>query len=185
MKCTTPRRKRTTVGRTLLLGAVCDRPRSPLRCSVGRTAALVRASELGHNIGACAPSRMTPPNPPLFWIASLSRRRASTRPVHEFDVHSVAGRPVRKTTGLVAADTNGTALIREECAQPACTSGLKLSASLAADGRRVRIGMLNVPVRGDAEDCLRLRQLCSDCRPLLSVRVSEQGVHRIPVPEED
>ena len=46
-------------------------------------------------------------------------------------------------------------------------------------------GVLNVPVRRHAEDCLRFRQLCSDCRPLLSVGVSEQGVHRIPVTKED
>src|ERR1019366_5393364 len=40
----------------------------------------LRASELGHNSGACSPSRMTLPNRPLFWIASLIRKKASTRP---------------------------------------------------------------------------------------------------------
>ena len=31
--------------------------------------------ELDQN-GACVPSRMTPPNRPLFWIASLIKRKA-------------------------------------------------------------------------------------------------------------
>lgn len=51
--------------------------------------------------------------------------------------------PARKTSGLVTADTNGTRLIREACAQPACTNGLQHTALLAADGRRIRTGMRN------------------------------------------
>jgi hypothetical protein len=38
-------------------------------------------------------------------------------------------------------DTNGTRSIREASAQRACTNGLKPSVFLAADGRRILIGM--------------------------------------------
>jgi hypothetical protein len=43
---------------------------------------------------------------------------------------------------------SGTRSIREACAPPACIGGLKLSASLAVDGRRIRIGM-NVETTGE------------------------------------
>ena len=49
--------------------------------------------------------------------------------------------PRKETDGLVAAETNGTHSTREACAQLASTSGLRRSASLAADGRRTQIGM--------------------------------------------
>ena len=56
---------------------------------------------------------------------------------------SAAGRPVRKITGSVSAVIRGIPLIREASAQRASTSGLKRSAFLAADGRRIRTGMLS------------------------------------------
>jgi hypothetical protein len=51
-----------------------------------------------------------------------------------------AGHPTRKINGSALAAMNGTRLIREAFASPAFISGLKRSASLAADGRRIRIG---------------------------------------------
>ena len=54
---------------------------------------------------------------------------------------SAAGRPARKTAGFARAEMNGTPLTPEVSAHPACTNGLRHSASLAADGRRIRIGM--------------------------------------------
>jgi hypothetical protein len=53
---------------------------------------------------------------------------------------SAAGCPERKTNGSASADIRGIALIREASAQRAFTSGLRPSASLATDGRRIRIG---------------------------------------------
>jgi hypothetical protein len=55
---------------------------------------------------------------------------------------SAVGRPAKTTNGFAPAATSGTRSRPEASAQPACTSGLKPSASLAADGRRIRIGML-------------------------------------------
>jgi hypothetical protein len=60
--------------------------------------------------------------------------------VRASDAHCAIGRPAKKTDGLVGAETNGTHSIRESCALPAFTSGLKLSASLVAAGHRIRIG---------------------------------------------
>ena len=65
-------------------------------------------------LGACAPSPMTPPNRLWSWIASLIKRKASIRPAHAFDVHSVVGRPTRTIAGLVPAATSGIRLIGEE-----------------------------------------------------------------------
>jgi len=84
---------------------------------------------------------MTPPNRPLSWIATSTKRRASTRPVLAFDAHSAVGRPARTTAGLVPADTNGTRSTLEACAPPAFTSGLRLSAFLVAAGRRIPSGI--------------------------------------------
>ena len=46
----------------------------------------------------CAPSRMAPPNRPWFWIASLIKRKASTRSALAYDVHYAVvaphGRPL-------------------------------------------------------------------------------------------
>jgi hypothetical protein len=55
--------------------------------------------------------------------------------------HSAAGRHGKKTNGFATADTSGTPSTREASAQPVSISGLKPSASCAADGRRIRIGM--------------------------------------------
>ena len=100
-----------------------------------------RASELGHNTGACAPSRMTPPNRPWFWIASLIRRKTSTPLAHASDVRSVVGLPAKTTAGLVPAAMSGIRLIREECAPLASTTGLQRSAFLVAAGRYIPTGM--------------------------------------------
>jgi hypothetical protein len=70
--------------------------------------------------------------------------------IHHLLATVAAGRPVKKTSRRVLADTVGTPSIREERAQPACTSGLNPSASCAADGRRTRCGTRreSVPNRG-------------------------------------
>jgi hypothetical protein len=97
------------------------------------------ARELGPNGRACAPSRMTPPNRPLFWIASL-RGRATIHPP-TFGAPCVVGRPARKTSGLVAAAMSGIRSTQEECAPPVFTSGLRHSSCLAPTGRRTPTGM--------------------------------------------
>ena len=79
----------------------------------------------------------------LFWIASLIKRKPSIRPALASAVRCVAGRPAKTTSGLVAAGMSGTRSTREECAPPACTSGLKPNAHRAADGRHIRSGMQN------------------------------------------
>ena len=97
--------------------------------------------ELGHNTGPCARSRMTLPNRPLFWIASLIGSRAST--ALAFDVHSVVGRPAKTTAGLVAAAKSGIRSTREECAPRVFTSGLRRSAFHVPVGRRILISVLS------------------------------------------
>ena len=52
-----------------------------------------------------------------------------------------AGRPAKRTNGLVPAATNGTRSTPEVFAPRVFTSGLRPSASLAAGGRCIRIGM--------------------------------------------
>lgn len=54
---------------------------------------------------------------------------------------SAVGRLVSKTNGFARVATSGTRSTREEYALPACISGLKRSASLAVDGRRIPTGM--------------------------------------------
>jgi hypothetical protein len=90
---------------------------------------------------ACAPSQMPLPNRPWFWIETPTKRKVSTPLALAFDARSVAGRPARMTVGSAPAAMNGTRLIREECAPPASTSGLRLSAFLVAAGRRTQNGM--------------------------------------------
>jgi hypothetical protein len=63
------------------------------------------------------------------------------RPVPESAARYVAGRPARKTNGSAPAGMSGTHSTREAFAQPVFTTGLRLSASRAADGQRIRIGM--------------------------------------------
>jgi hypothetical protein len=64
-------------------------------------------------------------------------------PARASDVRSAAGHRVRKTSGLASAATLGTLSTLAVSAPHACTSGLKRSASLAANGRHIRIGMAN------------------------------------------
>ena len=97
--------------------------------------------ELGHNTRACVPSRMIPPNRPLFWIITSMRRRASTRPALAYDAHYAVGRPARTTAGPVPAAMSGTRSTREDCAQHASTSGIQPSVSLVPAGRHIPTGM--------------------------------------------
>src|ERR1017187_4151970 len=83
---------------------------------------------------------MTLPNRQLFWIASLSQRRAAIPPARASAARSAAGHPAKKTSGLAPADTNGTPSIPEASALPASISGLRLSAFLVAAGRHIPIG---------------------------------------------
>jgi hypothetical protein len=63
------------------------------------------------------------------------------QPLCASGARSAVGRPAKKTNGFVTADASGTRSIPEVSAQPAFTSGLKRSASRAADGRGIRTGM--------------------------------------------
>jgi hypothetical protein len=58
-----------------------------------------------------------------------------------FVARFVAGRPAKRTNGSAPAGMTGTRSTQEASAPHAFTSGLKLSAFLAADGRPIRIGM--------------------------------------------
>jgi hypothetical protein len=84
---------------------------------------------------------MTPTNRPWPWIASLTKRRASTRPGLASGAHSAVGRPARVTSGLAPAATSGTRLTREECAPPAFISGLRHNAFRVPTGRYIRLGI--------------------------------------------
>lgn len=59
---------------------------------------------------------------------------------------SAVGRRAKKTNGSALAASNGTHSTPEASARPACTSGPKPSASLAAVGRPTRSGMGNEPM---------------------------------------
>ena len=83
---------------------------------------------------------MLPPNPPL-WIANSTKRRPTSHPALAFAARCAVGRPAKKTSGSAPAATNGTHSTREESAQLASITGLKLNASRVAVGRRIRIGM--------------------------------------------
>jgi hypothetical protein len=87
------------------------------------------------------PSRMAPPNPLSSWIASLRKRRASTRPALAYVVHYAVDGPARTTAGPVPAAMSGTRSTREECTQHAPTSGPRHSASPVPAGRRSPTGM--------------------------------------------
>ena len=60
---------------------------------------------------------------------------------HVCVARSVVGRLVSKTNGFARVATSGTRSTREESAHRACISGLKRSASLAVDGRRIPTGI--------------------------------------------
>jgi hypothetical protein len=72
----------------------------------------------------------------------MKRRNPALRSRGASDVRCAAGRPAKKTDGLVTAETNGTASIPQASAPLACISGLQHSVSLAPAGRRILIGML-------------------------------------------
>src|SRR5437660_8945588 len=76
-----------------------------------------------------------------FWIAK--KRRSALRNRRASDARSAAGRPAKKTDGLVTADTNGTPSTPEESALPVFISGLKPSVCHVAAGRRTRFGTRN------------------------------------------
>src|SRR5271170_4997379 len=80
----------------------------------------------------------------LFQSAKLRKRESpASRNRHASAARSAVGRPDKKTVGSAHADTSGTRSTAGESAPPASTSGLRPSASLAADGRCIRTGMLN------------------------------------------
>jgi hypothetical protein len=82
---------------------------------------------------------------PLRLSASLRKTRSPVlQNLLAPDARWAIGRPARKTSGLVAADTNGTPLIQGESALPAFISGLRRSAYHVATGHRIRTGMLNL-----------------------------------------
>lgn len=85
------------------------------------------------------------------WIANSQKRRAMIPPARASAARSAVGRPAKRTNGFAPADTNGTRLRREECARRASTSGLRRSASLAADGRRTQNGMFRNALKGGSK----------------------------------
>jgi hypothetical protein len=102
---------------------------------------------------------MASPNRPWFWIASLIKRKASTRPALAYDVHYAVGRPARTTAGLVAAAISGTRSIREECARRASTTGLRHSAFLVPAGRHIPTGMRSHEIQSHCVSCSEARAL--------------------------
>ena len=64
-----------------------------------------------------------------------------THPARGSGARFAVGRAARKISGPAHADTVGTHSTPEASAQRACINGLKRSASLAPDGRRIPIGM--------------------------------------------
>jgi hypothetical protein len=97
----------------------------------------------------------------LSWIATSTKRKASTRLALAFDVHSAAGRPAKKTSGSAPADTNGTRSTLEALAQPVSTSGLRPSASRVKDGRCTPIGMKSETGRRAQMIAIRRRRFLS------------------------
>jgi len=69
------------------------------------------------------------------------KARAAIHPALASGALCAAGCRTKKIIGLVPADTSGTRSTPEECAPPACTSGIRLSVYLAAVGRRTPSGM--------------------------------------------
>jgi hypothetical protein len=99
-------------------------------------------------------------------IASPTKRRSRVPQALASDARSAAGRPARKTIGFVSAGTIGTRSIPGVSAPPASTNGLRRSASSAAGGRRIRIGIRNDllvafdgrwPISSESEAFLRLQ----------------------------
>jgi hypothetical protein len=79
-----------------------------------------------------------------------------TRPVRASAARSAAGHPARKTAGSASAVILGTPSTREARALPAFASGLKLTAPLAAAGRRIRCGMRSEKMEAHRPQALAL-----------------------------
>ena len=77
----------------------------------------------------------------LFWIANSKKRKVAIHWIHESAARFAAGRPAKKTDGLVTAGTNGTRSIAGASALPASTNGLRHNASRVPTGRHTRIGI--------------------------------------------
>jgi hypothetical protein len=154
-------------------------------CLVERQSCIPPFCELGHNTVACAPSRLAP-NHPWCWIASLIRRNASTHPALAFDVHSVLGRPAKRTAGLVVAVTHGTRSIREECARYASTTGLRRSVSRVPAGRHIPIGIRTDKFRPSlsaicsGRGCATEVKNVKPSRPLFFPGVARPPLQRVP-----
>jgi hypothetical protein len=95
---------------------------------------------------------------PLLQTVSLKNtERPAGRNRRASAARSAAGRPAKRTSGSALAAMSGTRSTREASAQLACTSGLKRSASRAADGRLIRSGMRATdifvcrPINGEKE----------------------------------
>jgi hypothetical protein len=73
--------------------------------------------------------------------------KGSTPPDRAYAVHCAGGRPAKMTCGLATVATAGTHSIREEYASRVSTSGLRLSASSVAAGRRILIRMRTDKIR--------------------------------------
>jgi hypothetical protein len=82
---------------------------------------------------------MSPTTPTIAPGQEVERERDTS--AHAFAARSAVGGPAKRTNGPVPAGTGGTRSTLDASALPACTSGLKSSASLAADGRRTHSGM--------------------------------------------
>ena len=77
-----------------------------------------------------------------FWIATLRRRRSpASQNRRASAARCVAGRHARRTSGSASVGIHGTLSTLAVSALRAFTSGLKLNAYRAADGRGIRIGI--------------------------------------------
>jgi hypothetical protein len=74
-------------------------------------------------------------------VPDREQKLGASEPPRVSALRSAVGRLAKKTNGSAPADMSGTRSIREASAQHVFTSGLRRSASHAADGRRIRIGM--------------------------------------------
>jgi hypothetical protein len=98
----------------------------PSRCSFSHGTPLIRAPELGHNIGAGAPSRTTSR---LFLLIENSTKGKLSLPQALASVaRSALGRRGSTTIGFVTAGISGTPSKPGESAPPASIIGLRPSA---------------------------------------------------------
>lgn len=89
-------------------------------------------------------------NPVTVWDHEIDEGKAAI-PARASGVRCVAGCPVKKITGLAAADTSGTRSTQEECAPPVFASGPRPSVYLAPVGRHIQRGMRSDGRRVDVE----------------------------------